>query len=537
MVAMVTKAIAAAALSAILLWVASPAVGAGWLAWVALVPVAVLVLKRPGTVAARLAVPVAYALYLELLLVPALPFGLAEGQWGDAAIPVMVGDSPVVPVAALAIPVFGLLLYLVRFGAPWGAELVGPRLSTAATVVVPAAAWVALDLVRVKLDPGGAWGPLFLSQTDAPASELAALGGPWLVTLAIVACNYGLALAIVRRSFAPALVPAGAVVAALLVAPAVDGPAGDREPVTVAAVQPGYDTAEDEDEPHLLRHWEDGSFNLAARDLIADLGGLTRRAARQGAELVVWPEAVTFVDLRQRRRARARLSALARSAGVPIVAPYFDRTSRTGAAIVARPGGSVSGPRPKQRPMWFLGEEGGDAPPPRPLAAAGARVGTLLGVDVQDPSVSRRLVAADADLIASSTHDWRQLAAQHRELSSLEAVAAGVSITKADWRFGSAVYGREGEVLADAGEDRRRTVVVAEVSPAAPTTYAHIGDVVGWMAVVLAAGAWLGSASGGAATRAVARAFDGRGPRRGSRRRRPSPARPRASGGPSPPPP
>jgi apolipoprotein N-acyltransferase len=498
---MVRRAIGASVLSAVLLWVASPAVGAGWVAWFALVPVAAVVVGSAGTVAARLAAPLAYAIYLELLLVPALPFGIAEGQWGDTSIPVMVGDSPVVPVAVLAIPLFGLLLYLVRFGEPWGADLVGPRLSTAATVVVPAAAWVALELVRVKLDPGGAWGPLSLTQADTPASELAALGGPWLVTLAIVACNYGLALGIVRRRPAPALVPAAAVVAALLVAPALDGDAGESKPVRVAAVQPGYDTAEDETEPALLSHWENGSFNLAARDLIRDLGGMTRRAAGDGAELVVWPEAVTFVDLRERRGARSRLADVARSAGVPIVAPYFDHGSKRGAAIVAAPDGSVSGPRPKQHPMWFLGEEGGGAPAPRPIAAAGTAVGTLLGVDVQDPGLARRLAAEDAGLIASSTHDWRQLATQHGALAALGAAAAGVPVVKADWRYGSAIYDREGRVVADTGEDRRRTVVSADVFPGAPTPYAHVGDVVGWASLALAVAAWLAASVPRLATR------------------------------------
>jgi apolipoprotein N-acyltransferase len=501
MVAVNRVVIPAAFATALLLWAASPAVGAGWLAWVAIVPVAAVVLGRPATLAARLSVPLAYALYLELLLVPALPFGLAEGQWGDAALPVMIGDSPVLPVALVAIPLFGALLYLVRFGEPWGAELLGPRLATAAAIVVPAAAWTALDLVRAKLDPGGSWGPLFLTQADAPGSELASLGGPWLVTLAIVGFNYGLALALVRRRVAPALVPAAAIAATVLVTPALDGGSSGARAVTVAAVQPGYDTAEEETEPGLLRYWDNGSFNLAARDLLRDLGGLTRRATRQGAELVVWPEAVTFVDLAERRAARARLREVARSTDATIIAPYFDHASRSGAAIAMSPSGSITGPRPKQRPMWFLGERGGDAPPPRPLPAAGLRVGTLLGVDVQDPNLPRLLAARDAELITSSTHDWRQLATEHRALADLGAAASGVPVVKADWRYGSAIYDREGSVLADAGSDRRRAVITATVEPGGPTPYARIGDVVGWVALALAVAAWLASRASGVAIR------------------------------------
>ena len=83
----------AAAASALLLWTSSPAVGVGWLAWIALVPALAVALHDPATRSARLTVPLAYALYLELLLVPALPFGLARDQWADdPVLPVMVGD-------------------------------------------------------------------------------------------------------------------------------------------------------------------------------------------------------------------------------------------------------------------------------------------------------------------------------------------------------------------------------------------------------------------------------------------------------------
>jgi apolipoprotein N-acyltransferase len=396
---------------------------------------------------------------------------------------------------------FGGLLYLIRFGEPWGADLVGPRLSTAATVLIPAFAWVALDLLRAKLDPGGSWGPLFLTQADTPASELAELGGPWLVTLAIVGFNYGLALLLVRRRPAPVLVAAAGLAAALVIAAAVDDGGRAGRTVTVAAVQPGYDTAEDETEPRLLRYWDEGTFNLAARDVVRDLGVLTRRAARDGAELVVWPEAVAFVDLRERDGARSALARVAERNGVTVVAPYFDHASRTGAAFAVAPSGAYTAPRPKQRAMWFLGEERGGATDPTPLRAAGARVGTLLGVDVQDPDLAGQLADAEAEMIVSSTHDWRQLAPQHRALASLGAAASGVPVVRADWRYGSAVYARDGSPIADAGEDRRRTVVVAAVDPGSPTPYARLGDVVGWASLAIAATAWLATWAASIATR------------------------------------
>src|SRR5215207_9842743 len=292
--------IAASLLSGLLLWLSAPGVGLGWLAWVALVPAATVALGSPGAMAGRLAVPLAYTVYMELLLVPALPFGVARGQFADVFLPVMVGDSPVLAVALVAVPLLGVLLWWLRFGqAPPMADSLPPGLRGAALVLAPALAWTAVELVRVKLDPGGAWGPLFLSQHHLPTAGMAALGGPLLVPLAIVPFNYALALAAIRLRLAGGVsagVPAAAAVllasVLLALAAGLRPDAGPRK-LVVAAVQPGYDTAED-DRPELRRHRR-GTYHLAALDTVRDLAPLTRRAAERGARLIVWPEAAFYV--------------------------------------------------------------------------------------------------------------------------------------------------------------------------------------------------------------------------------------------------
>jgi apolipoprotein N-acyltransferase len=487
--------IAAAVSSALMLWASSPAVGVGWLAWIALVPAASQVVAGRGTRAARLAVPLTYALYLELLLVPALPFGLAAGQWGDPAIPVLVGDSPVLVVALVAIPLAGGALYAIRFGEPWLAERVGPSLEPLALLLVPALAWAALDFIRVKLDPGGYWGPLFTSQADTAAGDISALAGPALITFSIVAVNYGLALALVRRRALAAAAPACAVAALALIGSQVAAGAGQSDAgLTVAAVQPGYDTAEEDRE--LLRYWEPGTYDLAALDVIADLGDLTVEATRRGAQLVVWPEASMFVDPRREPRVAAALRGVAAATGAVVVAPYFEEArSRSGVVAVvpedSGPGARLTPSRPKQRPMWFLGEEGGGEPPPEPLPAGRWRVGTLLGVDAQDPGIPAALADGGASLLASSTHDWPALAVEQTAFARLAARAVGLPVVRADWRYGSAIYARNGDELAGTGTDLRRTVLVAEVAPGERTPYARIGDVVGWttLAISLLVGA------------------------------------------------
>jgi apolipoprotein N-acyltransferase len=501
-------AIGAAIASALMLWASSPAVGVGWLAWVALVPAAIVVLGNPGAGAARLAMPLTYGLYLELLLVPALPFGLAEGQWGDPPIPVLVGGSPVLVVALVAVPLAAALLYAIRFGEPWLAVRAG-RAEAAACVLVPALAWAALDFVRVKVDPGGLFGPLFLSQADTAVGDLGALAGPWLITAVIVAVNYGLALALLRRRPLAAAAPAGAVAALAIVASLLAADAGRPAPgtgVRVAAIQPGYDTAEED--RAVLRRWEPGTYDLAALDLIGDLGRLTRVAVDRGAELVIWPEASIFVAPRAVPRVAVALRDLATASAVPLVVPYFaESESRSAAlAVVPRPAGpqravaKLTASRPKQRPMWFLGEAGGGEPDPEPLAVPGWRVGTLLGLDAQDPGIAAALADAGADLLASSTHDWPALADQQRAFAKLTTRSVGAPLARADWRYGSAVYGRDGETLASAGTELRRTLVLAELAPGDPTPYARIGDAIGW--VVLATAVTLGVAAALVASRA-----------------------------------
>jgi apolipoprotein N-acyltransferase len=492
---MVARSLIAGLASGLMLWLASPAVGVGWLAWVALVPAAVVVLGTPGSRGARLAIPLAYALCLELLLIPALPFGLADGQWGDPPIPVLIDGSPVLAVALVAIPLLGLVLYAIRFGEPWGAALLPQRLVPAGLIAVPALAWTALDFARANLDPGGLWGPLFLSQADQPAADLAVVGGPWLITLAIVAVNYGIALALVRRQARHALVPAAAALAIGLAGSAL-GPAGaGRGELTVAAIQPGYDTAE-EGRPQ-LRRFEPGSWRLAALDLIRDLGPPTRRAARAGAEVVVWPQASIYVDPRTAPRVRGRITDLVETTGIDLVVPFFRpypvREDYVIAAIPTAGGARFTEPRPKQRALWFLGENSPQGAP-GPLELSRAPVGVLLGVDAQDPLNAAALAEDGAEVLVSPTHDWRQSAVPQRAYARLAAVASHRPLVRADWRYGSAVYSADGETLASAGGELRRTIVVADVVPqAAATPYARLGDVVGWAALLALSGLGLAS--------------------------------------------
>ena len=448
-------AIAAAVASAALLRLSFEV---SWLLPLALVPVAWVATRERTSRAGRLAVPLAYALYLETLLVPSLPFGIADGQWGAQPFPLIVGGSPVLLVALVLVPLAGLLLYAARLGS------VPPGAPAWAAVLVPAAAWTALEVVRVKLDPGGLWGLLFASAPGELAEQVAPVAGPFAVTFVVVAAAYALALR--------AAVPLAVLAAAVLAVAIADRPAEPGAPLRVAAIQPGYDTAQDE--LLVLRFWT-VDRQRASLDLVGDLAALTRDAAGRGADLVVWPEAVAWVDVPRDPKVAGVLQAVARDTDTTLVVPTFQPGPDHGATLVVDPAGRISHAQPKQRPMWFLGERGDNRVPPDPVEARAASIGTTLGVDNQDPAIARRLAHEGATLLTSSTHDWQRLVPHQQRFTAAHARATRMPVVKADWRYGSAIYDASGKALADAGARQQRAIVVADVEPATVATpYARL---------------------------------------------------------------
>jgi apolipoprotein N-acyltransferase len=373
-------------------------------------------------------------------------------------------------------------------------------------LMVPAVTWTALEFARIRLDPGGLFGPLSLTQHSTLPGTLAAIGGPWAITFTLVVCNYWLALMLARGRPTAAAIGAAALMFAALLSPSLPWPSPDPERLrTVAAVQPGYDTAEFE--RPVLRNFRPGSYDLAALDLIADLAPLTHAAARRGASLVVWPEATLWVDPRRGVGIRRALKRLARESRATIVVPYFLPGPDHGATVAVDPDGSFTATQPKQRPMWFWGEDGGNSRPPRPVSTAAGAIGTTLGVDNQDPRSARLLSNHGAELVTSSTHDWKQLAPLQVALAGLHTLESHVPLVRADWRFGSVVIDRDGTTVADAGRSKRRTIVVASVSMGSGSTpYSQIGDLLGWVSAAVA----LALCCAGTATRLRRRAFASR---------------------------
>ena len=180
----------------------------------------------------------------------------------------------------------------------------------AALVVVPSC-WLLMEWVRSWQALGGPWALLGASQWQHPAVlALAAVGGVWLISFALVAANVAILLIIVSGRLALAVtgaVSAAVCVAAGPVAFALTPAAPAVRHVTVALVQPGV--------------IDNASLRVdASEQLTASLSG-SGSLGSDRPDLIVWGESsVANVDLRKNPQLLGRIRTLSARDGAEILA-------------------------------------------------------------------------------------------------------------------------------------------------------------------------------------------------------------------------
>ncbi|MFD8687570.1 apolipoprotein N-acyltransferase [Streptomyces sp. NPDC059651] len=454
---------------------AFPAPGLWWLAYVALVPL-LLLIRSAGT--ARRAA-------LDGWL-GGTGYMLAVHHWLMPSLHVFI-----VVLAAL----LGLLW------APWG-MLVGRLLRgqvsgrgvVAAVVLVPCG-WLMIETVRSWEGLGGPWGLLGASQWQVPpALRLASVGGVWLVSLLVVAVNTAFVLLLTSRA-----ARASAVVSLLAAAVAVGSvwvwaPQPEQTgTVRIAVVQPGV---------------VEGPGSVQRR--FARSEELTRSLAGRDLDLVVWGESSVGVDPVRRPDVAARIAALSRLVGADVLvnvdARQTDASGRTGifkSAVLVGPRGLTGDRYDKMRLVPFgeyiparsalgwatsMGRAAGEdrlrgaGPVTMTLPGAqGLRIGPLVCFESAFPDMSRRLTRDGARvLIAQSStssfqHGWAP--GQHASLGALRAAENGRPMVHATLTGVSAVYGPQGQrVGAPLGTDTSGTAVYGVPLARGTTLYVRLGD-------------------------------------------------------------
>ena len=444
-----------------------PRIDLGWLAWVVLVP------------------------WLALIRAAATWRRAALVGWFGGTGYTLAGEYWLAPNLTVFFPVAAALVGLIW--APWAA-LAHRELARADTgygaaralVTVPAG-WMLVEAARSWPMLGGPWNPLGESQWRHPAMlGLAAIGAVWLVSGAVVAVNT--AVLLLWTGALPVRIAAVAAAALALAAGpcwfALHEPSGAGT-VRVALVQPGVN-------PDPARRLN-ASAALTQRMVTPDGG------ARP--DLVVWGESSVAYDLGTHPQIQARLTALSRAVGAPLLAD-IDATRPDGSIAkvsVLLDARGVEGEYIKTRLVPF-----GEYVPLRPvlgwlhlvskaasvnrtpgtgpavLRAGDTRIGPLTCFESSFPDMARTVAVRGAQLIVyqSSTSTFQGSFAQEQQaaLLAVRAAETGRPVVQAALSGDSAAYDAAGRRLGSLPSAARQTLMVNVPLAATETPYDRFGN-------------------------------------------------------------
>ena len=409
----------------------------------------------------------------------------------------------------------GLLLIAAFIGALWtifGAATWGllrppitPLRALAALAVVPSC-WLVADWVRSWQGFGGPWAVYGASQWQHPAIlALAALGGVWLVSFALVAANTGILIALAARPIPVRLIGAAAALIALAAGPvafALTSASPVSRHVTIALVQPG------------VVHNSTLSAYASQR--------LSAGLRHDHADLIVWGESSVAVDLSLPSSARRlrQLEALSVADRAQLLVNQDSVVDGNHSKVALLIGGNgIDGRYVKTRLVPFgeyipFRQELGwltkisKAAAQNMVPGTGAHVlqvtmpdgrpltiGVLICFESAFPDMSRVDTDHGAQLIVYQTSDstwqasWEWAQQQHAALAALRAAETGRPVVQAALTGDSVAFDARGRLLAWKGSSFRGVALVRLGLPpaSARTLYDQLGDYVPWTAVAIAA--------------------------------------------------
>ncbi|MGH3168246.1 MAG: apolipoprotein N-acyltransferase [Trebonia sp.] len=476
-----------------------PAPSLSYVAWFGLLPGMVLFTRAPGT---REAVwrgwwfGAGYLIAMLYWMAPEIGPGL-----------VLLGGVAGCIYSPFAASVFKLLR-----PPPARPELSWRRCALA--LIVTPACWVVPEWIRSYQGLGGPWDLYGASQWQHPAVlALAAIGGAWLVSVALVMANVALfvlltALWLRRAALAASAVAVFAVVAgAGPLAFALTPPFPAVRPVTISLVQPGLTStpaAQSDASEALTRSLsKPGSFGGKKPDLIVWgessidedltlpssrplLGRIEALSAQTGAEILVSQDATPP------GKGHEKWAVLVNPAGIQGIyvktrlVPFGEyipfRQELGWLTSISKAAGSNMTPGTGAHLLHAVSRSGQPLP-----------IGVLVCFESAFPDMSR----VDADLGAqvivyqSSTVTFQGTWGpdQHASLAALRAAETGRPVVQAALTGDSVAFDARGRQLAWMGQSSDGVITVSLGLPAgsARTFYDEHGDYVMWSCVVIAA--------------------------------------------------
>lgn len=422
------------------------------------------------------------------------------------------------PLAVFA--AFLLVAYLSLFPAAFGAihGYLRARLGLWTILLAPAT-WAATEMGRTYIWDGFPWALLGYSQVRVlPVAQVASVVGVYglsaLIALVSAGCAY-VALGRGRNRW----VWAGGI-AALLLGIGVWGGARLRAsalehagaPIRVGVIQGNIE--------------QEQKWDPALRDSITDRYlSMTREAIGRGAQFIIWPESSTPFYYEQDDLRASKIRRLAREAHVTIlfgsdqiepvktVPPEQTGERYYNAAFVVQPDGRTGAVYrkihlvpfgeyvPLKRLFFFVSpivEAVSDFSPGTAavlLPVAGHQASTAICYEVIYSRLMRRFVTEGSELLTTITNDawygWSSAAYQHWEQAALRSIEEGRYLARAANTGISGFVDPYGRILQRSRMFESAVMVEDLRFITHRTIYSRIGDLVGWLSVLLTVAALL----------------------------------------------
>jgi apolipoprotein N-acyltransferase len=388
----------------------------------------------------------------------------------------------------------------------WAVSRVAARASVTWALALAPFFWIAAEWLRGHLFGGFPWGTIAYSQyLQLPVIQIAEVTGVHGVSFVILAVNAALAGCLLltwRRAMSGAAIAAVLLGATLLFGAArLDEPPPSEATARVTLMQPSIEQP---------LKWEPRH----TRETLSIYFALTRQAAAERAELVVWPETAAPTILRQDPGLLASLTATAADLGVPLLIgsidaagdpPRFRNTAflLTDQGIVGRydkihlvPFGEfiplsgvigfvrgwaefISELEPGTRTVVFQG-------PPAPY-------GVVICYEGIFPDLFRSFVRDGARLMVNMTNDaWFGRTSgpeQHLSMYPFRAVEHRVSVVRAANTGVSAFIAPSGQIVRRLNLFQRGLLTESVPLRVGRTVYTRLGDWPGLLALAVSAAA------------------------------------------------
>jgi apolipoprotein N-acyltransferase len=372
----------------------------------------------------------------------------------------------------------------------------------ASTLVFPVA-FVTIEFLRARVMPNATWGSIAYTQYGAlPVMQIAAFAGIWAIIFLMtwsastvdLAWRQGLASASART---PLLV-FGCVLMTAIVAGTVRVATAstDRPTLRVAAINRPIGLFV----PGEMTRITEGRVAPADRPSIdAKLMRLqdwflegSRREARAGARLVVWPEQnllvfkeneARFLERAQRVAADDRIYLAMGMGTIHLGEPRpFENK-----LVLIDPAGRTALSYLKNHPVpgWEAGIiRRGDGHLPVAETPDG-RMATAICYDGSFPEFIRQAPNGAADLLILPVNDWKAVRIAHFQMHAFRAIETGVPIVRAAASGISGAFDPWGRVLGftDFFAPGDRSLTVQLPVGGVRTLYARIGDAFAWLCV------------------------------------------------------